>query len=141
MQPGRIILCSALLLATALTPCVAMTHTRRGPTSPKRSSKPAPKRTSGQHSIDDARAAQIQQALVKSGYMTGASGHWDGATESAMQKFQSDNGWQTRLMPDSRAIIKLGLGPSKNSAQPAAFGTETPRALPETASTTTFSQQ
>ena len=27
-------------------------------------------------------------------------------------KFQHDNGWQTKLVPDSRALIKLGLGPS-----------------------------
>jgi hypothetical protein len=37
-----------------------------------------------------------------------------------MQKFQADNGWQTKLMPDSRAIIKLGLGPSSSSPAPAA---------------------
>jgi hypothetical protein len=34
-----------------------------------------------------------------------------------MQKFQSDNGWQTKLIPDSRAIIKLGLGPAQDSTQ------------------------
>jgi hypothetical protein len=28
-----------------------------------------------------------------------------------MQKFQADHGWQTKLTPDSRALIKLGLGP------------------------------
>jgi len=28
-----------------------------------------------------------------------------------MQKMQADNGWQTKMIPDSRAIIKLGLGP------------------------------
>lgn len=92
-----------------------MTHTRRGPTAhTKHSSKSSSsaKHTSGQHSIDDARAAQIQTALVHSGYMTEPSGHWDTATETAMRKFQSDNGWQTKLMPDSRAIIKLGLGPT-----------------------------
>ena len=33
-----------------------------------------------------------------------------------MQKYQSDNGWQTHLMPDSRAIKKLGLGPDYSSA-------------------------
>lgn len=136
MQPVRII--SALLLATALTPCVAMTHSRRGPTSPNKHSKPAAKHTSGQRSIDDARAAQIQGALVKSGYMTEPSGHWDAATESAMQKFQADNGWQTKLMPDSRAIIKLGLGPSQS--QSSAVSAEPSRPLPETASTT-FGQQ
>jgi hypothetical protein len=144
MRPGRI-LCSALLLATALTPCVAMTHTRRGPTSPKsytKRSKPPPKRSSGQRSIDDNRAAEIQTALVKSGYMTEPSGHWDSATESAMQKFQADNGWQTKLMPDSRAIIKLGLGPSKPAPQVGgAVSIEPARSLPETASTSTFTQQ
>lgn len=141
MRPGRI-LSSALLLATALTPCFAMTHNRRGPTSPSKNSikhsKPAVKRSSGQRSIDDARATEIQTALVKSGYMTEPSGHWDAATENAMQKFQADNGWQTKLMPDSRAIIKLGLGPSRPTPQAtgAAAGN-----LPETASASTFSQQ
>ncbi len=28
-----------------------------------------------------------------------------------MLKYQADNGWQTRITPDSRALIKLGLGP------------------------------
>jgi peptidoglycan hydrolase-like protein with peptidoglycan-binding domain len=113
MLPGRV-LSAVLLIATSL-PCVAMTHPRRGPTShtKSRSSKPAPKRTSGQRSIDDSRATEIQTALIHSGYLSGqASGHWDSQTEAAMQKFQSDNGWQTKLIPDSRAIIKLGLGPS-----------------------------
>ena len=31
-----------------------------------------------------------------------------------MQKYQADNGWQTKLIPDSRAIIKLGLGPNSS---------------------------
>ena len=53
---------------------------------------------------------------MKSGYLTESSGHWDATTEGAMRKFQADNGWQTKLMPDSRAIIKLGLGPSHNTS-------------------------
>ena len=28
-----------------------------------------------------------------------------------MQKYQADNGWQNKNVPDSRALIKLGLGP------------------------------
>jgi hypothetical protein len=140
MQPGRI-LCSALLLATALTPCVAMTHSRRGPTAhAKRTTKPAAKRVSGQRSIDDARATQIQTALVKSGYMTEKSGRWDTATESAMRKFQSDNGWQTKLMPDSRAIIKLGLGPGQPSGSAEGVLTREP-ARPATETAANFSQQ
>src|SRR5277367_154470 len=116
MQFCKTLLSSALLLSAAL-PCSAFTHARRGPTSPKlfnkrsKAAKPA-----GQRGIDDARAAQIQASLIKSGYLSGeASGHWDSGTEAAMQKFQSDNGWQTKLIPDSRAIIKLGLGPSQDS--------------------------
>ena len=33
-----------------------------------------------------------------------------------MQKYQSDNGWQTKLAPDSRALKKLGLGPDYSNA-------------------------
>jgi hypothetical protein len=28
-----------------------------------------------------------------------------------MQKYQADHGWQSKQVPDSRALIKLGLGP------------------------------
>jgi hypothetical protein len=58
------------------------------------------------------RATQIQTALIKAGYMTGVpNGTWDASSNAAMQKYQGDNGWQTKLTPDSRALIKLGLGP------------------------------
>ena len=105
-------------LVAAAIPGIAMTHARRGPTSQHllgkksaRASKPA-----SQRSIDDGRAAEIQAALSNAGYLSGeTSGHWDSATEAAMQRFQSDNGWQTKLIPDSRAIIKLGLGGPNSS--------------------------
>ena len=29
-----------------------------------------------------------------------------------MQKLQGEQGWQTKLTPDSRALIMLGLGPN-----------------------------
>ncbi len=68
----------------------------------------------GQRSIDSSRTREIQTALIARNYMTGEpTGEWDSDTEAAMTKFQSDNGWQTKLMPDSRALIKLGLGPNK----------------------------
>jgi len=58
------------------------------------------------------RATQIQTALIKQGYLTGEpTGTWDSASVAAMQKLQGDNGWQTKITPDSRALIKLGLGP------------------------------
>src|ERR1700730_17608783 len=119
MKFGKAFLSSALLLSASL-PCLASTHARRGPTSPKlfhKRSKSAAK-LAAQRGIDDTRATQIQTSLIKSGYLSGeASGHWDAGTQAAMQKFQSDNGWQTTLIPDSRAIIKLGLGPAQDSGQ------------------------
>ena len=117
MQFHKILTIPALLLSVSM-PSSAFTHTRRGPTSPKlfnKHSKTTPKQT-GQRSIDDTRASQIQASLIKSGYLTGqASGHWDAQTQAAMQKYQEDNGWQTKLIPDSRAIIKLGLGPAQDN--------------------------
>ena len=65
--------------------------------------------------IDDARATQIQSALVKAGYLQTASGKWDSESADAMRKLQGDNGWQTKLIPDSRALIKLGLGPGSEA--------------------------
>jgi peptidoglycan hydrolase-like protein with peptidoglycan-binding domain len=71
----------------------------------------------GQQAIEPARVTEIQQALIREHYLTGeASGKWDATTEAAMQKYQADQGWQTKLMPDSRAIKKLGLGPDYSNA-------------------------
>ena len=36
----------------------------------------------------------------------------DEASEQAMRRFQREHGWQDKTVPDSRALIKLGLGPS-----------------------------
>jgi hypothetical protein len=69
----------------------------------------------GQRSIEPERAAEIQEALIRAHYLDGTpSGHWDAATEAAMQKYQADNGWQSKIAPDSRALIKLGLGPKRD---------------------------
>ena len=74
-------------------------------------------RVRGQQSIDPDRVMQIQQALIREHYLTGdPSGKWDPTTIAAMQKYQSDQGWQTKLMPDSRALKKLGLGPDYSNA-------------------------
>ena len=67
----------------------------------------------GQQKIDEARARQIQQALIREKYLDGqATGQWDTRTQSAMSRYQADNGWQSKVTPDSRALIKLGLGPN-----------------------------
>lgn len=71
----------------------------------------------GQQGIDSTRASQIQQALIREHYLSGsASGQWDATTQAAMQKYQSDHGWQTKLLPDSRALKSLGLGPDYSGA-------------------------
>jgi len=47
--------------------------------------------------------------------MTGeATGTWTQSSEEAMRRYQADHGWQSKTVPDSRALIKLGLGPSKD---------------------------
>ena len=75
------------------------------------------KKLHGQQGIDSARATEIQKALIREHYMNGeANGQWDSTTMAAMQKFQADQGWQTKLMPDSRALKKLGLGPDYSNA-------------------------
>ena len=67
----------------------------------------------GQQKIDNTRTVQIQEALIKQHYLSGEpSGKWDASTEEALRKLQADNGWQNKTVPDSRALIKLGLGPS-----------------------------
>jgi len=67
----------------------------------------------GQQAIDASRAREIQTALIREHYMQGEpTGAWDAATQAAMQRYQADQGWQSKTTPDSRALIKLGLGPS-----------------------------
>jgi len=128
MRLGPLVVLSSILLC-ATAPAVALTRAHRGPTSPK-NGKHKP-RLQSQRSIDDERAAQIQSALIRSGYLTGApSGHWDVATQAAMEKMQAANGWQTKLVPDSRAIIKLGLGPSTATANSIVNQTSAPAASP-----------
>ena len=67
----------------------------------------------GQKAIESERTEQIQEALIREHYMQGQpSGKWDDATQAALRRFQGDQGWQSKTVPDSRALIKLGLGPN-----------------------------
>ena len=81
----------------------------------------------GQQAIEPDRVKQIQDALIKAHYLASdATGDWDQTTIAAMQKYQADNGWQTRLMPDARALVKLGLGPDYSNAINAQSASFTP---------------
>jgi hypothetical protein len=113
---------------TTHTSAHTSTHTtRHGAHTTRASSKSRKSKPVLTHvEMDTGRATQIQTALIKQGYLTGEpTGKWDAASIAAMQKLQSDNGWQTKIMPDSRALIKLGLGP--NSPNPPAAGCPTSR--------------
>jgi hypothetical protein len=67
----------------------------------------------GQQKVDAQRTQQIQDALARANYLSGEpSGVWDAKTEDALRRYQASNGWQAKVVPDSRALIKLGLGPS-----------------------------
>lgn len=80
----------------------------------KRSRKKSAK-ARGQQKIDSERAQAIQEALIREHYLSGeASGAWNQASEEAMRRYQADHGWQSKTVPDSRALISLGLGPSKD---------------------------
>jgi len=88
------------------------THTA---SSRKHSSRKKSARARGQQKIDSERAQAIQEALIREHYLHGtATGTWNQASEDAMRRYQADNGWQSKTVPDSRALIKLGLGPSKD---------------------------
>lgn len=78
----------------------------------------------GQQQIQQDRAREIQEALIREHYLDGQpTGVWDAKTTQAMRHFQSDQGWQSKVVPDSRALIKLGLGPShENDLNPALMG-------------------
>lgn len=65
-----------------------------------------------QGTIDDQRTREIQAALIHEHYLDGEpTGVWNQETRDALVRYQAGNGWQTKVTPDSRALIKLGLGP------------------------------
>ncbi len=69
-------------------------------------------RKSGQQAIDANRVREIQAALIRENYLDSpANGVWNQRSKQSMARFQSDSGWQSKVVPDSRALIKLGLGP------------------------------
>jgi peptidoglycan hydrolase-like protein with peptidoglycan-binding domain len=126
-RAGYIALISAALLGVGGVPAAQAAHVRHASASSAhhttthrsirhRRSRRHP-RVRGQQAIQPERVTQIQQALISAHYMNGEpTGKWDDSTKAAMQKFQADNGWQTKIMPDSRALVKLGLGEDYSGA-------------------------
>ena len=83
----------------------------------------------GQQKIDPKRAREIQEALIREHYIQGKpSGIWDQTSQRAMERYQSENGWQSKTIPDARALIKLGLGPDhEHLLNPESAMTTTPQ--------------
>jgi len=72
----------------------------------------------GQQGIQPERTREIQAALIREKYLSGEpTGVWDARTQEAMTRYQAENGWQSKVTPDSRALIKLGLGPNYSSSE------------------------
>lgn len=112
---------TALLFAAGLLTIPAFaSRVHRAPTSGHahtRHHAPKTHKLHGQQAIDPDRVTQIQAALIREHYLTGEpTAKWDSDTQAAMAKYQADQGWQTKLTPDSRALIKLGLGPDHSDA-------------------------
>jgi hypothetical protein len=91
----------------------------------------------GQQKIDPERAQAIQEALIREHYLDGeAAGKWDQASEEAMRRYQADHGWQSKTVPDSRALISLGLGPSHDHLLNPESAMTTEPAAPQSSSLT-----
>jgi hypothetical protein len=94
----------------------------------------------GQQKIDPERAQAIQEALIREHYLSGeAAGSWNQSSEDAMRRYQADHGWQSKTVPDSRALISLGLGPSHEHLLNPESAMTTEPAAPRAASLTPVS--
>jgi hypothetical protein len=114
----------ALIGTLSAVPASANRTHRAATSGHKAAKKNSSHQVRGQRQIDPDRAREIQGALIREHYLSGEpSGQWDAQSQAAMVKFQADQGWQTKLTPDSRALIKLGLGP-KNDASKTLSGTQ-----------------
>ncbi len=135
------VLCGGALaqITSASTPAAhpksktAVAHTGRSKTASSRKHGKHRTTARGQQKIDPQRAKAIQEALIREHYLGSATaGTWNQASEDAMRHYQSDHGWQSKTVPDSRALISLGLGPSRdhllNPESAMTTGPETPRA-------------
>jgi hypothetical protein len=91
---------------------VAARTSKTGHVSSRKTGKKSAK-ARGQQKIEPERAQAIQEALIREHYLSGeAAGTWNQASEDAMRKYQADHGWQSKTVPDARALISLGLGPN-----------------------------
>jgi len=112
-----VVLTAALVLFSGYSPAATKADSKTSRHGHHKGKRKASWKKKGQQGINSDRATQIQQALIREKYLTGEpTGTWDARTQAALVKYQGDNGWQTKVVPDSRALIKLGLGPNYSAA-------------------------
>jgi len=112
IAPAALLLMSASLSLSAEAPRKPVSHSAAKTHKVSHHASKKSRKPRGQQAIDGERARQIQTALVREHYMNGEpSGRWDDSTQAAMRRYQADQGWQSKSIPDSRALIRLGLGP------------------------------
>ena len=87
-------------------------HSSKRHVSSKAAQIAAAKRRRAQLRPEPERIEEIQQALVKAGYLNGQpNGHWDDETRAAMRRYQVDHGFPVTGLPEAKSLMKLGLGP------------------------------
>lgn len=130
--------------ASSLSKTSKSTKSKESSTSKAKSSRSASKgkksrrgrtvaRRRGQQAITSDRTREIQEALIREHYLQGEpTGVWDQETKNALVRYQQENGWQSKIVPDSRALIKLGLGPTHDGLlNPDSAALSSPRELGE----------
>jgi peptidoglycan hydrolase-like protein with peptidoglycan-binding domain len=106
---------AALLMAAALAAGVsAPAQSKPAPVKksvPKK--KPRKKAAPRQTQPDPQRAREIQQALIREGFLRGEpSGKWDQATSNAYAAYQKAKGLASTGKPDAKSLRLLGLVPA-----------------------------
>ena len=128
-----VLLSCAMVLCSGYAPAATKATSKTARHGHHKGKRKASWKKKGQQGINPERATEIQQALIREKYLTGEpTGAWDARTQAALVKYQADNGWQTKVVPDSRALIKLGLGPNYSSELLNGAPKASPAATPST---------
>jgi peptidoglycan hydrolase-like protein with peptidoglycan-binding domain len=104
-------LSAAPAFAQARKPASKHTSTPTAKKKTAKTKKKAKPRVAGQQSPTPDRIREIQSALNREGALgSEPTGKWDGATVSAMQKFQTNHDLAPTGKVDALTLQKLGLG-------------------------------
>ncbi len=69
------------------------------------------RRRRGQQRPSAERIREIQQALIRAGFLEGEpTDRWDAKTRAAMRRLQEESGLPVTGKLDARSLVKLGLG-------------------------------